>query len=258
MTELLEYFYPGMCLFRVANNPELQQDLLAIEFRSASSVSFSVLDLNHAILLLDNWQPDFQPQTFHLAGVTAHLLLLYRQSGRQYPDPKGIWAWDLATQKLRWKQTEDYLVEVKQHVLSVYAVEQGIIHRRKLNPDTGVPLEKIISLEGPSALEKVGTPVVYSPQSPHFEPISQYLQQIAQQKPFSTIHYWENDHYMLFACDNHRQELQWFAYDLAKERLVNQITLANHLNGIAEDTFFVISNRWVVLLFSDGVRIFEM
>lgn len=258
MTEYLEYRYPHMRLFRIACNPENAPDLLAMEFRKPDGVAFSVLNLNEGSLLTDDWQPPEQPLTYHLAGLTSDLLLLYQQQGNRYPDPRGIWAWETATASLRWQQPDDYLTEVTERALHTYRIEQGEIVRRSLDPNTGQLLPPAADNTENTSARKIATPAVYDKQSPHFEAIADYLQQLTGEKPLSAVHYWENERYMLFACDTASKGLQWLACEAATGKTTAQAILSPQTKGFAEDVFFVMNGRWVILLLPDGVQIFEM
>lgn len=258
MTEYLEYRYPEMRLFRIACNPEVTPDLLAIEFRKPDGVAFSVLNLSNGSLLIDDWQPPEQPLTYHLAGLTSELLLLYQQQGNRYPDPRGIWAWDMATASLRWQQTDDYLTEVTNNALHTYRIEQGEIVRHSLHPNTGHVLKPDAVNSENTSTQKITTPAIYDRQSPHFEVIAHYLQQLTNERPLSAIHYWENEHYMLFAYDSVSKVLKWLACEAATGKIAAKETLAEQVKGFAEDLFLVYNNRMVVLLLSDGVQVFEM
>lgn len=258
MTEYLEYRYPDMRLFRMACNPENTPDLLAMEFRKSDSVAFSVLNLSNGSLLMDDWQPSEQPMTYHLAGLTSDLLLLYQQQGSRYPDPRGIWAWDMATASLRWQQTDDYLTEITDNALHTYRIVQGEIVRRSIDPNTGQALQPDADNSENISTQKITTPTIYDKQSPHFEVIADYLQQLTGEIPLTAIHYWENDSYMLFAYDSTSQVLKWIACEAATGKIAAQAILAEQTKGFAEDVFFVLNNRLVILLLPDGIQVFEM
>ncbi|MCS7018888.1 MAG: hypothetical protein RMJ87_07960 [Cytophagales bacterium] len=258
MTEYLEYRYPAMRVFRIACNPENSTDCLAIEFRKPDSVAFSVLNLSNGSLLLDDWQPPEQPLTYHLAGLTSELLLLYQQQGNRYPDPRGIWAWEITTASLRWQQPNDYLTEVTDRALHTYQVEQGEIVRRCLNPRTGQALQPEAGNSKNTSTHKISTPLIYNQQSAHFEAIADYLQQLTGEKPVFAIHYWEHERYMLFAYNTALKGLQWLACHAATGKIVAQATLAPQARGFAEDVFFVLNNKLVVLLLPDGIQVLEM
>ncbi len=259
MTEYLEYRYPEMRLFRIACNPENIPDLLAMEFRKPDGVAFGVLNLSDGSLLMDDWQPPKQPLTYHLAGLTSDLLLLYQQQGNRYPDPRGIRAWEMATASLRWQQPDDYLTKVTDRTLHTYRIEQGEIVRRRLDPNTGQAWQPDAdNIEENISTQKIITPTIYDKQSPHFEVIADYLKGLTGEKPISAVHYLENEHHMLFAYDTASKGLQWLACDAATGKMVAQATLTQQAKGFAEDVFFVMNGRWVILLLSDGVQIFEM
>lgn len=258
MTEYLEYRYPEMRLFRIACNPENMPDLLAIEFRKPDGVAFSVLNLSNGSLLMDDWQPPEQPITYHLAGLTSDLLLLYQQQGNRYPDPRGIWAWDMATASLRWQQPNDYLTEITDCTLHTYRIEHCEIVRRQLDPNTGQAWQPDADNSEHVSTQKISTPAIYDKQSPHFEVIADYLKGLTGEKPLSAVHYLENERYMLFACDTASKGLQWLACEAATGKTIAQATLAQQAKGFAEDVFFVMNGRWVILLLPDGVQIFEM
>jgi hypothetical protein len=257
MNEYLEYRYHDMRLFRIVCNPETAPDLLAIEFRKPYGTAFSVLNLSEGSLPIDNWQPPEQPLTYHLAGLTSELLLLYQQQGRFYPDLRGIWAWEIASTTLRWQQPDDYLTEVTEKALHTYRIEQGEIVRRSLDPNTGQTIKPDAD-DKSIPIPKISTPAIYTQQSVHFEEIAEYVQQLTSEKPASSIHYWENSRYMLFAYDTRPHVLKWMAYEAATSTIVAQAILTEKANGFAEDVFFVMSEKLVILLLPDGIQVFEM
>ncbi|WP_448520666.1 hypothetical protein [Rhodoflexus sp.] len=258
MTEYLEYRYPDMRLFRIVCNPEAAPDLLAMEFRKPDGVAFSVLNISEGSLPIDDWQPPEQPLTYHLAGLTAELMLLYQQQGSRYPDPRGVWAWEMASTTLRWQQPDDYLTEVTENALHTYRIEQGEILRRSLDPNTGQTIQPDAGNSENISTQKISTPVIYDRQSPHFEGIADYLQQLTGENPAFSIHYWENSRYMLFACDTEAGSLKWLALEAATGKIAAQATLADKVKGFAEDVFFVMSERFAILLLPDGIQVFEM
>jgi hypothetical protein len=220
---------------------------LILEIRHANhTVSFAAVDVSGRQRLWEQFRP---PDTWWSSGVLAHDGILFLQifpEGHN-PDPHGIIAVEIASQKILWQQPGMQFIQLlsENRVLArmltaaeptyyTLAATSGDVLTTGSHPVAENPASPIV--------DRLQFPVHYTSNDTYFQTIATFLQQILKISPKNAFDYAETPHCILISyyiyVDN-QTENYLVAFDTHSRVPLLHEKLATQRTGIGKDTYFI-------------------
>jgi hypothetical protein len=218
-----------------------ENDVLLLEIRDhqQKAVSFSALHYRENKFL---WQ-DFRLEEswwVNLAAASGDVVLFTIYLETQNPDKKGLLAYGLSDQKLRWWNNDFSLTSVERDRVTGFSSRFGA---KKIALDLHSGQEVPVMPDAPVAgVQSLVRPVQYAEGTPHYETVKTFLSQKLTLVPVAALEYLEHDSRIMIS------------YYISKEGLANYLLvmradgdvilhekLGEQLKGIGLDTFFMLS-----------------
>ena len=219
--------------------PESSILLLEIRDHQQKSVSFSALHYQENKFL---WR-DFRLEEswwVNLAAASGDVVLFTIYLETQNPDKKGILAYGLSDQKLRWWNNDFSLTSVERDRVTGFSSRFGA-KKIALDLHSGqeVPVTPDASEPGVHALIR---PVQYAEGTPHYETVKTFLSQKLTLLPVRALEYLEYESLIMISYYISHEGLANYLLVMDKNgNVLLHEKLGEQLKGIGLDTFFMLS-----------------
>ena len=213
---------------------------LEIRNHETKQVSFSAVTLDNDQWFWNDVKLE-EPWWVTLAAASDNILLFTIYADTNNPDKKSVLAMDVHSKKIIWWRNDFAISTVTSQIVTGIDTKFGsqevglnIFDGKELRRDTAVlPIEQNF---------KVIRPFQYHEGSQHFETVHKFLKKKEAISPVIMVEYIEYGSLIVISAFTGPQNLAnyLFVFNSGGEMLIKEI-LGEHLKGIAQDTFFIVS-----------------
>jgi hypothetical protein len=225
-------------IWNVVSIPDQEILLLEIRDQTKKIASFQALNYGTDTFLWRDFTLE-EPWWVNLAGAHGNIVLFTIYLEQQNPDKKGLLAYDLLTQSLRWWNNDFSLIAIDQYVVSG--------HSMRLGKELLLDLQSGQEIARPSngdkvVLQHIKAPVQYLEGSTHFTTVKTFLDNKLNLSAVAALEYLEYEAQILISYYVTENDLANYLIVLDHTGSVRlHEKLDEHLKGIGLDTFFVLS-----------------
>jgi Domain of unknown function (DUF4905) len=217
-----------------------EQELMILEIRDQTrkTVAFHALHYGSNSFL---WRDFVLEESWwvSLSAASGEVMLFTIYLEQQNPDRKGIAAYDIQTQALRWWNNDFSMVALAQNVISGYSTRLG---QKELHLDLWSGKELVAPSSAVESVVQMVTPVHYAEGSQHFDTVKTFLASKLNLTSVAALEYLEHGSNILISYYVMENDLANYLIVLDGEGSVRlHEKLDEHLKGIGLDTFFVLS-----------------
>ncbi|UII23252.1 DUF4905 domain-containing protein [Fulvivirga ligni] len=232
-------------------------DYMLLEIRHPDELlaQYYLLDLENNEWLIEGLT--FEEKWWISASyVYENVILFYTYGGKDNPDYKDFFAYDVSGKKILWTKEEVRLLQTgNNHLLLGKKGEEDpfIVDFRTGNTVAATTEEEIENIP-------IIQPFYYQQDSPHFHTVSKFLKSRLAIGIVKGAHYFENEQFIVVSYYYNEEETlnnKLIVLDRKGNIYLNEL-IGQKLPGIADDTFFVYDDKLIFVKDNSELFIYHL